>query len=170
MPRTTTSVTRRTWGPRKKYSLARSAIGATVVPAQGGGLGAQQAISIVASIAGQGKRKCKNFDIQLASQIDASEDPLVYYALVYVPTGSVPGDISNATNSQFYSPPSNVLAAGVYDCSQGTGFRVRTRLARNLNAGDQVVLLLRAQAGDTTTVDPGSIRLYGLVTYVVAYN
>lgn len=169
MPRTTTSVTRRTWGPRKKYSLARSAIGSTVVPAQGGGLGAQQSVPIVTSVTGQGKRKCKNFDIQLASQVVASDDPLIYYALVYVPSGSVPAEISNASNTQFYSPASNVLAAGVYDCAQGTGFRVRTRLARNLNAGDQVVLLLRGQSSDDAA-DPGNIKLWGLVTYVVAYN
>ena len=85
MPRTTTSVTRRTWGPRKKYSLSRSTLGLTVTPGAQGALGQQADATIVASITGQGKRKCKNFDIQLACQQGAqNSESLIYYALVYV--------------------------------------------------------------------------------------
>lgn len=166
MPRTTTSVTRRTWGPRKKYSLSRSTIGLTITPAADGTLGPPSQAIVVASITGQGKRKAKNFDIQLACQQggDAVE-AVIYYALVYVPSGSQPGVINATTGVEYYSPASNVLAAGIYDCDEGTGFRVRTRLARNLNAGDQILLLSRATAANTQ-----AILLRGIVTYVVAYN
>ena len=166
MPRTTTSVTRRTWGPRKKYSLSRSTLGLSVVPGGGGDLGAQSAAVVVASITGQGKRKAKNFDIQLACQQGSNSlEALIYYALVYVPSGSTAGTINATTAVEYYSPASNVLAAGIYDCDEGTGFRVRTRLARNLNAGDQILLLARSTAGDTS-----AILLRGIVSFVVAYN
>ena len=165
MPRTTTSVTRRTWGPRKKYSISRASI-ATNARAGAGILGAQTETVIVASVAGQGKRKCKNFDIQLACLQQAGvRQALIYYALVYVPYGSQAGQISDAGAAEFYNPASNVLAAGVYDCDEGTGFRIRTRLARNLNAGDQILLLTRAMA--EAAADVGA---RGVVTYVVAYN
>lgn len=166
MPRTTTSVTRRTWGPRKKYSLSRSTIGLSVTPGVSGGLGDQATARVVAPVTGQGKRKAKNFDIQLACQQGAqNSEALIYYALVYVPAGSEPAELNATTAVEFYSPASNVLAAGIYDCDEGTGFRVRTRLARNLNAGDQIILLCRATSGSAT-----AIILRGIVTYVVAYN
>ena len=165
MPRTTTSVTRRNWGPRKKYSLARSTI-ASNTTAGASTLGAQTETVIVASIAGQGKQKCKNFDIQLACMQQAGvSQALIYYALVYVPSGSNPGNISDAAATEFYTPASNVLAAGVYDCDEGTGFRIRTRLARNLNAGDQILLLTRSLAQAA-----GQVGARGVVSYVVAYN
>lgn len=165
MPRTTTSVTRRTWGPRKKYSLARASVSSNT-RAGAGVLGAQTETVIVASVAGQGKRKCKNFDIQLAClQQQGVNQALIYYALVYVPYGSTAGAISDASATEFYNPASNVLAAGVYDCDEGTGFRIRTRLARNLNAGDQILLLTRSLASAA-----GEVGARGVVSYVVAYN
>nr|QIR82144.1 hypothetical protein [unidentified] len=168
MPRTSTS-TRRTYGPRKKYSLARTAVTATVTAAAAtaaGGLGDQVAVPIVASSAAQGKRKCKNFDINLGAFTGQIGDPMIYYALVYVPAGTTPSQLSITASTEYYTPAANVLAAGVYDTDQGTGFRVRTRLARNLNAGDEIRLLLRASCN----ANPGDIGLRGIVTYVVAYN
>lgn len=165
MPRTTTSVTRRTWGPRKKYSLSRSSISA-VLSAAALTLGAQVPTVIVAGVDGKGKRKCKNFDIQLACQQPGNlEQIVIYYALVYVPYGSTVGNVTDTSATEFYSPASNVLAAGIYDCDEGTGFRIRTRLARNLNSGDQIVLLARASARTA-----GDLGLRGVVSYVVAYN
>lgn len=168
MPRTSTS-TRRTYGPRKKYSLARTAVTATVpaaVATASGGLGDQVGLAIVASSAAQGKRKCKNFDINLAAFTGNLEDPMIYYALVYVPAGTTPSQLSITAATEYYTPAANVLAAGVYDTDQGTGFRVRTRLARNLNAGDEIRLLLRASCNTAA----GNIGLRGIVSYVVAYN
>ena len=156
----------RTYGPRKKYSLARSAVGQVLTPAVGPALGSQATVDIVAAIGAQGKRKCKNFDINLALQQNANQiGTLIYYALVYVPSTTTAGTISNSTGTEYYSPPNNVIAAGIYDCDEGTGFRIRTRLARNLNSGDAIQLVMRASSSSTST-----INLQGVVSYVVAFN
>lgn len=156
----------RTFGPRKKYSLARASVGSAVTGGASAALGNQVNIDIVAAAAAQGKRKVKNFDIQLAVQQPQGEDTIIYYALVYQPVGvATPSPIS--VGGEFYSPPSHVLSAGLYDCSEGTGFRIRSRLARNLNAGDKIVLCLRATS---SVANPTAFVCRGIVSYVVAYN
>ena len=110
----------RTFGPRKKYSLARASVGGNLTGGASGALGNQVNVDIVAAAAAQGKRKVKNFDIQLAVQQPVGEDTVVYYALVYQPVGvAAPSNIS--IGGEFYSPPSHVLSAGLYDCTEGTG-------------------------------------------------
>lgn len=166
MPRRSTASK---FGPRKKYSLCRTSLGTITTTGVAPQLGAQASVSVVSAAAAQGKRKCKNFDINLAVQQPAAlaqQQSLIYYALVYVPAGSTASTISNAAGTEYYTPGSNVLAAGVYDCDEGTGFRVRTRLARNLNAGDEIQLVMRSSA----LVGAAQIALQGVVSYVVAYN
>ena len=170
MPRTTTTRVRRAYGPRKKYSLARTCAASSVSCSAGGTLGAQQMVSIVASAAAQGKRKCKNFDINLACRSATAADQegsLIYYALVYVPAGTTAATLNATSGSELYTPAANVLAAGIYDVAKGTGFRVRTRLARNLNAGDEIQLVLR---GTNYGASVNTVNLSGVITYVVAYN
>ena len=163
MPRARSSSTK--FGPRKKYSLARSALTATLTPAVGPAVGTQVNTVMVAAAAAQGKRKVKNFDINLALQQGNQVGTLIYYALVYVPNTSAPSVISTTSGTEFYAPASNVLCAGIYDADEGTGFRVRTRLARNLNAGDTIVLCTRASSSSAS-----NISLNGVVSYVVSYN
>lgn len=164
MPRRSTTSK---FGPRKKYSLCRTSLGTITTTGVAPALGAQASVAVVSAAAAQGKRKCKNFDINLAVQQAAGvAQALIYYALVYVPAGSTASAISNAAATEFYTPGSNVLAAGVYDCDEGTGFRVRTRLARNLNAGDEIQLVMRS----SSIAGNQQIVLQGVVSYVVAYN
>lgn len=166
MPRRATTTK---FGPRKKYSLARTSLQTATTPGQAPGVGAQQTVTVVSGAQAQGKRKCKNFDINLAVQQNNTPQALVYYALVYVPAGSTASTISNTSATEFYTPGANVLAAGVYDCDEGTGFRVRTRLARNLNAGDEIQLVMRSSMVGAPTAQ-SVIVLQGVVSYVVAYN
>lgn len=164
MPRRSTASK---FGPRKKYSLCRTSLGTITTTGVAPALGNQASVAVVSAAAAQGKRKCKNFDINLAVQQAAGvAQALIYYALVYVPAGSTASTISNAAATEFYTPGSNVLAAGVYDCDEGTGFRVRTRLARNLNAGDEIQLIMRS----SSIAGNQQIALQGVVSYVVAYN
>ena len=170
MPRTTTTRARRAYGPRKKYSLARTCCTQSLVCNAAGAMGAQKTVAIVPSAAAQGKRKCKNFDINLACSAatsDQQDGTLIYYALVYVPAGTTAATLSSTSGTELYTPAANVLAAGIYDVAEGTGFRVRTRLARNLNAGDEIQLVLR---GTNYGVAATTVDLAGVITYVVAYN
>ena len=123
------------FGPRKKYSLARTMIGITPQVAPTTGTAASVSVDVVAAAAVQGKRKVKNFDITLGLPgpiAGQAQTACFYYALVYVPAGQLNANSINLTQgAEFYSPASNVIAAGIYDAHEGTGFRIRTRLASN---------------------------------------
>ena len=99
----------------------------------------------------EGMRKVKNISIQLSYRSQYTIDGVVYnqeeqrilWAIVYVPKGSEPGQIS-ITNGVFYSPPQFIMASGIYDCDQpGNSSRIFTPLSRNLNEGDGIAFIYR---------------------------
>ena len=107
---------------------------------------AQQEMDLVVNTDVQGMRKCKNFTIQIIS--DSTAVPIMW-ALVYVPEGTQPSNMSlpNQVNvSSLYEPNQNVIMAGILDTNSGTVVK-RTRLARNLNSGDRIVIVASAVVG-----------------------
>ena len=98
-----------------------------------------------------GMRKVKNIGIQLAydarfqdtdGTIDYVRDQKIFWAIVYVPKGSLPGTLHKTTGGIFYTPPQYIMASGVYDCDQpGNSSRIFSPLSRNLNAGDGIAFV-----------------------------
>ena len=115
------------------------------VPAQGQNP-VQQDIDVIVNTDVQGMRKCKNFTLQLMS--DSTAIPIMW-ALVYVPEGTQPSNMSlpNQNNvTSLYEPNQNVIMSGILDTNSGTVVK-RTRLARNLNSGDRIVIVASAVVG-----------------------
>ena len=102
---------------------------------------------IVAKTTVYGTRKAKNFDLTLTTK--GLNAPLLG-CLVYVPQGTLASAITSSSAGlgdvkSLYEPNQNVImqfmvpANGSADAPQIT--KVRTRLARNLDSGDSIVLI-----------------------------
>ena len=67
-----------------------------------------------------------------------------YWALVYVPQGTVPGNINVGSTgaSGMYEPNQFVMNCGVVDPSAGP-IRFTSPVSRNLNDGDSIYMLIR---------------------------
>ena len=76
----------------------------------------------------------------------------MYWALVYVPQGTSAGNINVITSAT--NPNQFVMNCGVVDADAGP-IRFSSPLARNLNDGDAIVLLMRPLA-DASVV--GTVR------------
>lgn len=96
-----------------------------------------------------GTRKAKNFTLRICAQetrvIRESETgykrSMIAFALVYLPEGNLPGSIqygNGSTSQSLYEPNQNVILSGIVDSTQVYTFK--TRLARNLNAGDNITI------------------------------
>lgn len=96
-------------------------------------------------------RKVKNFTIGITqspvydSNGTSKSVSSYVYALVYLPDGvsATALSVGSGQNSvSLYEPNQNVIMSGV--CSSDNGqLRLSTRLARNLNSGDKIILLFR---------------------------
>lgn len=111
---------------------------------------ATRSMTLIAPIQAQGTRKVKNMEVQIISSPwrlnDNSElgDPLVW-CLVYVPEGTNPSNITLGTAEKpasLYEPNQNVILSGVVPSNIRTPYKVKTRLARNLNSGDRICLCI----------------------------
>lgn len=104
------------------------------------------ATTMVASLATGGMRKAKNFTLDLFA---TSEDmQAINFALVYVPQGSSAQTLNpiGTTATSIYEPNQNVIMSGIIS-TDGQKNRFTTKLARNLNSGDSIGLIVYAQAG-----------------------
>ena len=97
-----------------------------------------------------GTRKCKNFTLTIVTKAGESDFAKpIYFALVFVPQGTNPSaltlghTVTNNTlqSASYYEPNQNVIIQGFIDNTQV--YRFKTRLARNLNSGDTIVLIWR---------------------------
>lgn len=117
-----------------------------------------------------GTRKVKNFTLTLCSKaanVADAQQPLLF-VLAFLPEGTNPSGINFGTQVDqtthavpalsLYEPNQNVIMSGIVDASQV--YRYKTRLARNLNSGDRIILAFRA-LGDWTAP--------GLVSYTLNY-
>jgi hypothetical protein len=152
MPRRTYIRSRR---PRKKYSVQQKAFSFTAAPS------ATTSVEIVPATTVEGMRKVKHVTVNCSAM--SVEFP-IYWALVYVPQGSTPGALNVATTgdqTSLYEPNQFVMNCGIADPDAGP-IRVWSPLARNLNDGDRVVLLV-------THFGTGGININALCRYAITY-
>ena len=97
-------------------------------------------------------RKVKHLTVNLTPILD-QDGGQIWWALVYVPQGTTAGSIQLATTaalSDMYEPNQYVMNCGIVDPTAGP-IRFSTPLARNLNNGDAIVLLVRHTLAATWT-------------------
>lgn len=145
-----------------------------------------QPLILIPPVDVQGTRKVKNVTLRMAA--NSSSTSTFIWALVYVPDGMSPQSIETSTTNEFeslYEPNQNVIMSGlltptlwkqgqnIADCSI-TPSTYRSRLARNLNSGDAICLLIASPNGfpgwDQTT-DPNNppITFYILANFAISY-
>lgn len=131
-------------------------------------LSVQKGIALIPELPGQGMRKVKNFSISISG---TSAYVQFAYALVYVPQGTQPtalglGSTENAAS--LYEPNQNVIMSGLINNGIGNGVvRNYSRLARNLNSGDQICIILRPLNGH----DQASQSLFVVsLNYAICYS
>lgn len=108
---------------------------------------AQTGAVVVPASATEGMRKVKHLTVSLASNGGGSSSVTAWYALVYVPQGTGIGNI-NVDGSSMYEPNQFVMSCGVMDFDAGP-CRIHSPLSRNLNSGDQIVLIVRIPTATT---------------------
>lgn len=121
---------------------------------------------LIAPVNSQGMRKCKNFTLHIETN---SGIPFAF-ALIYLPQGRdilqqqlLFGGLNNPVS--LYEPAQNVIMSGVVN-RESPQLTFRTRLARNLNSGDSVVLLLRQLALSNEEVQ---VLIYAALNYAITY-
>jgi len=111
---------------------------------------------IVPATTVQGMRKVKHITISL-SKLGAAENAPFFWALVFVPQGYSANPLG-APGGSLYEPNQYVMACGCIDPDAGP-IRIRSPIARNLNSGDSVSLVIGSIA-------PSKIYA-GVVSYAV---
>ena len=111
---------------------------------------------IVPSATVQGMRKVKHVTVSL-SKLAAAEAIPFYWALVYVPEGYNANPIGPLGGS-LYEPNQYVMACGCIDPDAGP-IRIRSPIARNLNSGDSISLIIGCTAAQKTFM--------GVVSYAI---
>ena len=138
-------------------------------------LNRQALIPIVQSTQQEGVRKAKNISISLSvptyQPTITGTYPLTafpfYWALIYLPEGQTPNEL-NSTN-QLYTPSQFVISSGIVNSEQGK-MRISSRLARNLNQGDSIYLLIGTNENFIQNASDVKYRFNYLVRYAICYN
>ena len=109
----------------------------------------------------EGMRKVKHLTINLAP--DQGTDWAFYWAMVYVPQGTAPGDILVGTTglTPMYEPNQFVMNCGVVEANAGP-IRFYSPIARNLNDGDAIYLLVKNTKPVSDTVNISSCTRYAI--------
>ena len=120
-------------------------------------------VEIVPGTDVEGMRKVKHLTVSLAPDTDGILS--FYWALVYVPQGTTPGDINvtSALTAAMYEPNQFVMNCGVVSSGAGP-IRFNSPLARNLNDGDAIYLLVRNTGG------PAAITYNCVVRYAISLH
>ncbi len=106
-------------------------------------------VVLVPKIEAAGTRKAKNFTLSIEH---FNYQAPVAFALVFVPEGTVPSGLTIADPdhlSSLYEPNQNVIMTGIIPAEQNAPFVRRTRLARNLNSGDAIGIVLHPLSKDS---------------------
>ena len=134
--------------------------------------GVQITYPIVPTSTTFGTRKVKNMTITIDQAGFAQ--PLLW-ALVYRPDGTslsnltVDGYDATAQNPsipEIYRPNQNVIMQGIIDPANNIPIRITTRLARNLDSGDTIYLVVTPYLDDDTTDDK---YIIGTVNYSIKF-
>lgn len=157
--------------PMKKYSNETYTI--DISTDDGIAAGTTQPVTFTSAATVLGTRKAKNFTLNLYTN---SEVPF-YFALVYVPEGTqpsaltinnVPFDSANIlASASLYEPNQNVIISGFIGGLAGEIGRFKSRLARNLNSNDSIVLLVAPV--DTVAAGENATHIVGALNYAISY-
>lgn len=153
MPRRYTRRSNRSNRPFKtvKYSSETSAVSNLLTLAASSEASIPIALISAANI--QGTRKVKNFTLRFAY---APPPMPLAFVVAYIPEGQAPqslnfGDASTVTS--LYEPNQNVIMQGILPQNPDSALSFRTRLARNLNSGDAIALIIRPLVPATTATN-----------------
>jgi hypothetical protein len=128
---------------------------------------------VLAPVDAQGVRKLKNPTLRIAMTAPNPQWPILW-ALVYVPQGFPAAALKldyggvNAEPPSLFEPNQNLIMSGVMP-STGSDEPItyRSRLARNLNSGDSIHLLVRAISGD---IDIDSVAFVYHLNFAICYG
>ena len=134
---------------RDKYSVEHTSVRTTTtdqwtqVPAvEDSASSFQASYTIVSPSDIQGMRKVKHITLTASNPVTATTP--IYFVLAYVPQGYSPQQIympNGGASIDTYPANQYVMSCGWLDFDGGP-LRIRTRLSRNLNSGDSIVLML----------------------------
>ena len=138
------------YGKKLKYSVQQKAFEFSAAP----GVTTKGVVVPAATV--EGMRKVKHLMITVQQEPGAA----LYWALVYVPQGTTPNDLDLGGTAGMYEPNQFVMNCGISDVNAGP-IRFSSPLARNLNDGDAIYLLVRP-AGFTEEVVVRSVIRYAI--------
>ena len=143
-------------GSKKKYSVEhkQSRIDIPAAPSQ-------SYLEIVPQTGVEGMRKVKHITITGAANVTSGIGAL-YWALVYVPEGYNVNQLNLTGGASLYEPNQNVMSCGVFDF-EGGPLRIHCPLARNLNSGDHIFLVVANTSTSTFT-------LYSTIQYSITLH
>lgn len=131
-------------------------------------------VDIITHTGTSGVRKVKNFYLNMQNK--EANQPL-NWSLIYVPQG-MPNPANNIgmepvdnpavttyNASDLYQPNQNVIMSGVFTNHNHTVNRT-TRLSRNLNSGDKIVLCLTCPSATI----PYNVVCWGTVSTAICFN
>ena len=117
-----------------------------------GGLGHIVNMALVPATTLEGMRKVKHLMVNLT--IDPDSVGPMWWAIVYVPQGTTVGSINVTTSASatgMYEPNQFVMNCGIADPTAGP-IRFSSPVARNLNDGDAIALVVRHTNSAARTV------------------
>ena len=138
------------YGKTIKYSVQQKAFQFTATGA------ASSAQVIVPATTLEGMRKVKHLTVSLSGESAVGN---IYWALVYVPQGTTAQSITVSaagSTTAMYEPNQFVMNCGIVDIDAGP-IRFSYPIARNLNDGDAIYLVVRPVASGTFTI-LGTVR------------
>ena len=139
-------------GNRDKYSVEQTFFNGTVDASS------TTSIDVVPAVTFQGMRKVKHLTVTLCPSSNVS----MYWALFYLPQGMTAPALTNTSSSPLVEPNQYVMNCGIFDSDAGPQ-RISSRISRNLNSGDKIVLLLHP----TLAEGAGPYTVTGIVRYAI---
>jgi len=137
-------------GKKIKYSVQQKAFSFVA----DGGTSTSQVIVPPTTL--EGMRKVKHLTVNLTSMTEST----FYWVLAYVPQGTTAAAINLTSTAGMYEPNQFVLNCGIIDTNAGP-IRLSTPLARNLNDGDAIYLIVLPNTGS-------NVSIYGTVRYAIS--
>ena len=144
--------------PKKKWEVQNKAVTIRLSSEQGETANHAE-IQLFEASGTEGRRTIKNITVSCSVPYSFR------WAIVYVPQGTPPGKLQQQpppTAVSIYEPNQSVMAAGTYDSGAGPN-RIFTPLARTLNSGDRIYLMMIAQ-------DKTMVNAIAVVSYAISYN
>ena len=141
-------------GSRDKYSVEQSVFDASLSAAT------TTVIDVVPPTTLQGMRKVKHLAVNCLVSTEQTVAAGIIWALMYIPQGMTVPAFNVTSGSPLIEPNQFVLNCGVFDNNAGPT-RLTTRLSRNLNSGDRIVLLMQPAGGS------GGATVAGVVRYAI---